>query len=151
MNGGTKIGLVSGAAAIAAFVAILQQGDTRSMGPRVPVAQVAVLEQARLVRPPPPQLVEAMFGRAIVEFIGLGFGLGLLAFGLSRVAAYRSESRRASLKGRLTSSRAAKPIVLVTCPRRRRDGVGIRRCEAPFVRAGDLAHRSAEVPAASWP
>ena len=106
-----------GAAAIAVFVAILQQGDARSVEPRVPVTKVAVIEQVRLVRLPSPQLVDAMFGRAIVEFIGVGFGLGLLAFGLSRVAAYRMENRRAPLRARLTSSGTAKPVVLVTVPR----------------------------------
>ena len=123
MNGGTKIGLVSGicalvgAVAIAVFVAILLQGDASSVEPRVPLTKVAVIEQVRLVRLPSAQLVDAMFGRAIVEFLGIGFGLGLLAFGLGRVAAYRKESRGAQLRERLTSSRAAKPLVLVTVPR----------------------------------
>jgi hypothetical protein len=123
MNAKTKswlargMGTFLGAAAIAVFVAILQQGDTRSVQPRVTVTKLAVVEEARLDRPPLPQLVDAMFGRAIVEFIGVGFGLGLLAFGLSRVAAYRRESRRVPLGARLTSSRAAKPIVLVAVPR----------------------------------
>lgn len=111
------IGALLGVAGIVAFMAISVQGDTVPVEPRVPVAKVAVVEQVRLVRLPSPQLVDAMFGRAIAEFIGVGFGLGLLAFGLSRVAAHRKESRRAPLRGRLTSSRAAKPIVLVAVPR----------------------------------
>ena len=112
-----RIGPFLGAAAIAAFVAILQHGDASSVEPRVPVTKVAVIEQVRLVRLPSPLLVDAMFGRAIAEFVGVGFGLGLLVFGLSRVAAHHKESRRVLLRERLTSSRAAKPIVLVTVPR----------------------------------
>jgi hypothetical protein len=84
MNGETKIGLVSGigaflgAAAIVVFVAMLQRATQAPWAARV-------CHQGRGHRS------GAWFGclatarrrnvrRALVEFIGVGFGLGLLAF-----------------------------------------------------------------------
>ena len=123
MNARTKFGLVRGIggllgiAGIVVFMMVSGPGDTVPVEQRLPVAKGAVADQTRLQPSSSPLLADWMFGQAIVEFLGVGFGLGLLAFGLSRVAAHRTESRRVLLRERLTSSRAAKPTVLVTVPR----------------------------------
>ena len=62
-------------------------------------------------------LDHAALGRTVGEFIGLGFSMALLAFGLKRLATRQVEQRRTGLREASIASNAAAPAVANAVPR----------------------------------